>query len=80
MLKIWVEDPKDKKPSVSLTLLCVGVIFYIAFAILDRMGKVHGVGAFAELFYTTVGLYFGRKLDFNRLIEKKNGSTKNEKK
>lgn len=78
-MQLYSKDPQTNKPSVSLTLLWVAVILYITFGILDRMGKVQGVGAFAEFFYTTLGLYFGRRIDFNKLLEKKNGSNKNAK-
>lgn len=80
MFKLYTKDPKTKEDSVSLTLLWIAVILYVTFGILDRMGKVQGVGAFAEFLWTTMGLYFGRRIDFNKLLEKKNGSKPNEKK
>jgi positive regulator of sigma E activity len=72
MLKIWVVDPETKKPSVSLTLLVVSVILFVGLGILDVLGKIKGIGVFSEFMFTAVALYFGRRLDFNKFISKRN--------
>ena len=70
-MKIWVNDPKTKEESVSLTLLCVACVLFIGLGILDILGKIKGIGVFSEFLYTTLALYFGRRLDFNKFISKR---------
>jgi UDP-N-acetylmuramyl pentapeptide phosphotransferase/UDP-N-acetylglucosamine-1-phosphate transferase len=67
----WVIDPKNDKPSVSLTLLLLAVTLFVIAGILNICNIIDGVGVFSEFLYTTCALYFGRKLDMNELFKKK---------
>jgi hypothetical protein len=67
----WIIDPKTEKPSVSLTLLVLATSLFITLGIFEVVGLVKSVGVFVEFLYTTCALYFGRKLDFNNLFNKK---------
>ena len=69
MLKIWVIDPTTKQASVSLTLMAVAVVLFIGLGLLDVLGKIKGIGVFSEFLYTTVALYFGRRLNFDKFIK-----------
>lgn len=61
---MWLKDPKNKKPSVSLTLMVISFIIAIAVAILMVFKQVEQSGIILELFYGTSSLYFFRKLTF----------------
>lgn len=59
----WITDPKDKLESVSLTLLVLSLFLLIGLGIAQVLGKIQSVGPFTELFYSSVALYFGRRLN-----------------
>ena len=59
---IWIDDPKDKAPSVSLTLLMASFIGVLVAAVLHMTGVVHDTSVMVEVFYANVVLYFGRKI------------------
>lgn len=54
-------DPKDKLPSVSLSLLVFSFVTLIIASILHMAGKINETSSLTELFYACAGLYFGRK-------------------
>ena len=58
---IFLNDPKDKTPSVSLTLMVVSFITALGGAIAHMMGKVQDTSIVLEVFFATSSLYFGRK-------------------
>jgi hypothetical protein len=64
-MQLFISDPKDKQPSVSLTLLMVSFLAILVGAGLHMYGKVEDTSVLAELFYTTSALYFGRRFNFN---------------
>jgi hypothetical protein len=70
-MKIWIDDPIKKLPSVSLTLMVIATILFVGLGLLDVLGKIKGIGVFSEFLYTTFALYFGRRLDFNKFISKR---------
>lgn len=61
--KLLVNDPKQKEPSVSLTMLLVSFIVVLIAAGLEMAGKVKGTSITLELFWGTCGLYFGRRFN-----------------
>jgi len=63
-MKIWVNDPKDGSPSVSLTLLVISFIAVLAANVLQMLGKISNCGSLQELLYAFVALYFSRRFNF----------------
>lgn len=61
---LWLNDPKTKEASVSLTTFVASFLLLIIVSVLQMLGKVESVGAFQELLYTTAALYFGRRFSF----------------
>lgn len=57
----YLIDPKDGKPSVSLTMMVVGLVLIIASGVAQVLGAISSLGPFPELFYSSVALYFGRR-------------------
>ena len=63
LTKLLVQDPKQKEPSVSLTMLLVTFIVVLVAAGLDMAGKVKSTSVVTELFYACTALYFGRRFN-----------------
>lgn len=61
---VWLNDPKTKEKSVSLTILVYSFILLIVVGVFQVLNKVATTGPFSELFYSSVALYFGRRLNF----------------
>lgn len=61
---IWVNDPKDSKPSVSLSNLVVSIVYLLAMGVLQALGKVQDSGMAMEYFGISSALYFGRRVQF----------------
>lgn len=59
----WFHDPVTKKYSVSLTILIYSGLFTLIANALLMAGKVSTVGSATEIFYSSVALYFGRRLN-----------------
>jgi hypothetical protein len=59
----WIVDPKNKEASVSLTLLVVSLILLIIVGGLQVAKVIESVSIFPEMFYSSVALYFGRKMN-----------------
>lgn len=62
---LWITDPKTKESSVSLTILILFTVCNVVAAFLQVFGKVSTVSVFPEMFYSSVALYFGRRLSIN---------------
>lgn len=60
-MQLWLNDPKDKLPSVSLSLLMFSFVALIIASVLHMTGKINETSSLTELFYACGGLYFGRK-------------------
>ena len=73
----WIEDPKIKKPSVSLSLLSISFVVTVIAGLLQVLGLTESTSIFVELTLTTAGLYFGRNINFKG---DKYGPNKNNKK
>lgn len=65
---MWLNDPKTQEKSVSLTILVYSFILLLVIGVLQVMNKVTTTGPFTELFYSSVALYFGRRLNFGGRI------------
>ena len=61
---LYLNDPKDGKPSVSLSLLLVSFILAVGFGAAQALGKTQSMGPLLEIFYSMTCLYFGRRFTF----------------
>jgi len=59
----WVEDPKTKKQSVSLTNFVVAAMALLTVGGLNVAGVVKDTSIFLEYFTVSAVLYFGRNLN-----------------
>lgn len=57
----YLNDPKDGKPSVSLTLLMVSFLGVLVAASLQLAKVTDSTSVMTEVFYSTLALYFGRR-------------------
>lgn len=62
-MNLWVEDPKTKERSVSLTLLLVAASSCLVAGALEMFEVVKSTSIFSEMLYSFVALYFGRKVN-----------------
>lgn len=60
----WVADPKDGKPSVSLTILAVSFGLLVVAGGLEVFEVTKSTGPFMELTLSSIALYFGRRFSF----------------
>lgn len=67
---MWVEDPKTKEKSVSLTLLVWAAMLVIVAGSLEMFEVIKSTSVFPELLYTAAGLYFGRRFDLKGMAAK----------
>ena len=65
MKLIWIKDPKDGAESVSLTILVSSLLVLTVLGLAQVLGKINTLGPFAELFYSALALYFGRRLNIS---------------
>jgi hypothetical protein len=63
-LPICFNDPKDGKPSVSLTNLVISITYLVVMGVLQALGKVQDSGMAMEYFGISSALYFGRRVQF----------------
>lgn len=61
----WLEDPKEKVPSVSLSILAVSFLALLIVGGLHVAEKITTTSIFPETFYSALALYFGRRFSFN---------------
>lgn len=61
-MNFWLKDPITHVRSVSLTLLVATFVFTILAGITHMLGYANSTSLFAEMFYSAVALYFGRRL------------------
>lgn len=59
---MYITDPKDGKPSVSLTMLAVSFFTVLGFSISSVLDYSKEPGPLMELFYATAALYFSRRV------------------
>jgi hypothetical protein len=60
--RILIKDPKQKEPSVSLTMMLIAFIVALVAAGLDMAGKIKSTSVTLELFWGVTALYFGRRV------------------
>jgi hypothetical protein len=63
---LYLTDPKDGKPSVSLTIVLISLLFLLTCGILDLLGKVEGTSIALEFFIIACSLYFGRRMSLSK--------------
>lgn len=61
-MQLWLKDPKDSKPSVSLTLMVISFVALLAASTFHLAKLTENTSSLTELFMTTCGLYFGRRI------------------
>jgi hypothetical protein len=59
---MYLPDPKDGKPSVSLTMLAISFVAVLGFSIASVLEYSKEPGPLMELFYATAALYFSRRV------------------
>jgi len=64
MKLIWVDDPKNNKPSVSLTAFWLTLILVLVLSVLEAAEKIKMPAYLLEVLVTTSVLYFGRRASF----------------
>lgn len=64
----WMIDPKTKEASVSLTILIISLILLIIAGGLQVAKVVESVSIFPEMFYSSLALYFGRKMNVSNKL------------
>jgi hypothetical protein len=63
--KLWILDPIGKnKPSVSLTIMVISIIFLLVTGTMQVLDMVKTTGPFLEFTYSSMALYFGRRFTF----------------
>ena len=61
--KLWILDPEhSNRLSVSLTIMVVSILILVITGILQIFDLVKTTGPFMEFTYSSMALYFGRKL------------------
>lgn len=73
---MYLTDPKDDKPSVSLSLLAVTFLPLLGFSI--KMAINGNIDPLTSLFYTCTALYFGRRLTIGTKTFSSNKETPSE--
>ncbi len=72
---MYFKDPKDDKPSVSLTLMATTYLPLLGMAI--KFAVAGNVDPLTNLFYATAALYFGRRVTMNtKNVEVEKGNEK----
>ena len=62
---MFIIDPKDKMPSVSLTLLLATFALLVTASGLQIAGVVSNLSELPSLFWGCLSLYFGRRLNIS---------------
>lgn len=62
----FLTKDKNGEQSVSRTLLLISFILLVILGTLQVCGVVKDVGIFENLFWSTSGLYFGRKISLTK--------------
>jgi hypothetical protein len=76
---MYLPDPKDGKPSVSLTMLGISFVTVLGFSISSVLEYTKEPGPLMELFYATAALYFGRRVSIGgKLFSGKEKGTQSE--
>lgn len=65
MLDFLTKD-KNGGQSISRLLMLLSFLILVILGILNVLGKVKDVGIFENLFWSTAGLYFGRRINLTK--------------
>lgn len=65
-LSIWVEDPKTKEKSVSLTLVVLATVLYMGAIVANISGISISDNLIQEFWFGSCALYFGRRISFSK--------------
>jgi len=63
---MYLKDPKNGLPSVSLTLAVVSFVLVLGFSIAAALGKSSNPETLLQLFCATAALYFGRRITIGK--------------
>jgi hypothetical protein len=63
---MYLNDPKDGKPSVSLTITLATYLPLLGLAI--KVALEGNIDPLTNLFFATAALYFGRRINYNKKI------------
>jgi hypothetical protein len=78
---LYFSDPKNSKPSVSLTAFIITFVIVLGFGIANALGYVEKEpGPLMELFYASAALYFGRRVSLGQkqILNEKDKESKSE--
>lgn len=64
MKLIWINDPKDGKDSVTLTIVVLSTVAMIVSIGLELMGKAKGTSLITDFFWGSLATYLGRRIGF----------------
>lgn len=73
---MYLKDPKDKNPSVSLTITMAAFLPLLGFAI--KLAIAGNVDPLSNLFIATAALYFGRRITSGKQTVASTKETENE--
>lgn len=65
-MNLYSNDPSTGKPSVSLTILWISVVFLVTTGVLQILKKVDNSGLSLEFFALSASLYFGRRVNISK--------------
>lgn len=60
-MNIFIPDPKDNKPSVTLTMMIASFALCLIGSALEMFGFVKSTSMLMEMFMTTSAIYLGRR-------------------
>lgn len=60
-MSLWLQDPKTKEKSVSLSLMVVSFVALLVASTFHLSGLVQNTSSLTELFGICTSLYFGRR-------------------
>lgn len=61
-MSLWLKDPKDGTPSVTLTLVVLATLCTVVAGFLEVFGQTKTTSLFNEFMYSTLALYLGRRI------------------
>jgi hypothetical protein len=73
---MYLKDPKDDKPSVSLTITMASYLPLLGLSI--KLALEGNIDPLSNLFLATAALYFGRRLSYGKKVLSEDKEKKNE--
>lgn len=59
---IWLRDPSNNQPSVTLSLLIVSFVAALGASALHAAGQLQSTSSFVEILYSMSAIYLGRRI------------------